>query len=130
MATALTAIFGSEICVAAQPWMHHRNYTAFPGAHGLLGMYMGTRGYTITITGRLRATGVSYAAARLLLQTGINALSLLPGWLPGDYSFMGTTYNSIVFDPPRLIPGDRGKTFHMTGSWVYVDFVCQARSLI
>jgi len=130
MATALTDIFGSEICVAAQPWIHHRNYTAFPGANGLLGMWMGTRGYPLIISGRLRATGASYAVARATLQTGINALSYLPGWLPGDYSFAGTTYNSIVFDSIRLISDNTGKTFHMTASYVYVDFVCQARSLI
>ena len=130
MATDLTSIFGSEITVAAQPWIHHRNYTAFPGAHGLLGMWMGTRGYPLFITGRMRATGANYAAARATLQTAVNAISYLTSSLPADYSFAGITYNSIVFDTFRLIPDGRGKTFHMTSSYVYADFVCQARSLI
>jgi len=130
MATDLISIFGAEINVTAQPWLHHRNYTAFPGAHGLLGMYMGTRGYPLIITGRLRATGVSYAAARATLQTAINAIDNYLAALPADYSFMGFTYNSVVFDTFRLIPGRRGQTFHFTKNWVYVDFVCQARSMI
>jgi len=131
MATDLTTIFGNEINVVAQPRQAARQYTGFAGAHGVIGMLLGSHGYQIIISGTLAATGSSYNAARSTLQGIINDIEAYQ-WAPYDnYSFKGTTYYYIVFDALRLITDGSGKTFHLTSDgYVTCKFVCYARALI
>ncbi len=130
MTTALISIFGSEIKVGFQPHVSQIQYTGFPGAHGLTGMHMGSRGYPIFVTGKLFGTGGSYAVARADLTTWIDAIE---NYLWADleaYTFGGNIFYYVVFESFKLLPR-RGKYFFLTSEGAVVcDFICVLRSLI
>ncbi len=131
MATALTAIFGSKIKVGFQPRKPVLQLTGFPGANGLVGMHLGSRGYPIFVTGQLTGTGASYAAARLSVTATINAIASYIFADPASYSFSGTTYDYVIFTEFRLIPDFGGKFFHYTAEGnVTCQFVATLLSLI
>ena len=132
MATDLTTIFGSEIVVSAQPRLSERQLTAYPGAHGLTGMWMGSRGYLIAITGRIRvdASG-GYSAGRLLLDTAVAAIEQYLYAAEADYSFSGSTYSNAVLEKFDLINDRNGKSYHyVKGNYLIADFVAVMRALI
>ena len=131
MATALTTVFGDEIKVIVQPRQADRQYTGYPGAHGLTGMRMGTRGRQIVVTGRLASSGANYNAARSDLQDVIDDIEAYLNTDAADYSFAGTTYQDVVFDNFQLIPDRWGKAIHWTSEgYATADFICFLRSLI
>jgi len=131
VATALTDIFGDEICVYAQPRQVDRQYVGFPGANGLVGMHMGSRGRQLVITGRLREDGANYQAARTALQAIIDEIEEYLNAELADYSFMGDTYEKVVFDRFNLLPDGKGKLFFMNSAGeVFVDFVCFLRQML
>lgn len=131
MATDLTTIFGSEINVYAQPRAADRQYAGFPGAHGVVGMFMGTRGSRLVISGTLASSGANYNTARANLQAVIDSIEAYLLALPADYSFKGTTYYNVVFDRFELIPDARNKVFHWTSEgYATCLFICIARVLI
>ena len=129
MSTALTSVFGSEIKVAVVPRTSQRTYTGYPGAHGLTTMALGSRGYGLIITGRLRATGASYAAARLTLESSIATIESLQWSDPVDYTYGSSTYYSVVMERFDIIPSS-GKAFRMTKDYVVCDFRAVMRSLL
>lgn len=133
MATNLTTIFGNEIKVYAQPRQPDLQYTGFPGAAGLVGMNMGTRGRQIIVTGTLASFGSNYVNARDNLQDVINTIEayLYPNVEPADYSFAGETYNYVIFEKFQLMPDGTGKAFHFTAEgYVTCRFVYFLRQLI
>lgn len=131
MATALTAIFGSNINVYQQPIRSVRQYAGFAGAHGLAGMHLGTRGRQLVISGHLAVTVAGYNAARAAMQTAVNAIE---AWLladPADYSFAGVTYYAVVLDKLELIPDGNGKVFHWAvGNRLICKFTCWGTSIL
>ena len=130
MSTALTAIFGSEIKVTLQPLRNVRQYSGFAGAHGLLGLYLGTRGRQLTIKGTLASGGGNYTAARTALAAVIAGLETYLAAEPADYSHYGETYTNVVFDKFNLLPDSRGKTFHWTSEgYCTCEFICTATCL-
>ncbi len=131
MAADLTTIFGSEIKVVAQPREAQRSLAGFPGAHGLVSMYLGTRGRSIVVTGILRAAGANYNEARANLQDAIDALEAYQWAYATDYEFKGTTYEQVVFGRLQLLPGAGAKVFHLNAAGeVFARFTCQLRSLL
>jgi len=123
-ATPLTNIFGTEIKVYAQPRQGQRQYAAFPGADGVVGMFMGTRGRQIVITGMLADTGSNYYNARANLQATIDAIEAYQQEPEADYSFAGETYTDVVFDKFQLVPDNNGKVFYWTSDgYVTCKFV-------
>jgi len=131
MAVDFITIFGNEINLYAQPRQADRQYTGFPGAHGLVAMHMGTRGRQLVITGRLRATGSSYSAARSNLQEIIDEIEAYQWADAADYTFKGETYGNVVFDRFNLVPDGQGKAFFMNSiGEVFADFVCYLRIMI
>jgi len=125
MAIALTVIFGSEINVTPQPRQVERQYAGFAGAEGVTAMHMGSRGYQLVISGRLRA------ATRAPLQAGIDAINSYCWSAAGDYSHGGITYSWVVFDKMEISRDGRGKGFHLLGSgWVTCEFTMYARALV
>ncbi len=131
MAVDFTTIFGNEIVVSAQPRRAARQYTAFPGAHGLVGMHMGTRGRPMVVTGRLRKTGTDYSDARSTLQTTIDDIEEYLWADAADYTFKGDTYSNVVFNKLQLLPDSKSKVFHFNSEGeVFVDFVCLLTILI
>ena len=125
-----TALLGNEINVVAQPRVAQRDYHAFAGADGLLSMFHGFRGYTITVTGRNWGTGGSYQIARGNAETGIVLIESYLAAFPDTYTFMGISYFDVVFERFELIPDGTGKAFHSTAEgYVVYDFIAQFRSL-
>lgn len=131
MSIALTSIFGSEIKVVVQPALSVRQYSGFPGAHGLTAMHLGTRGRQLTITGTLAETGVSYATARAALQAVINTIEAYQWSAAVDITHAGCTYYYAVFDRLRILSDAEGKAFHFTSNgYVRCDFIMYGRCLI
>ena len=131
MATPLRNIFGNVIKVVGQPRQIDRQYSGFPGAHGVTGMHLGSRGFQLVIAGTLGASGASYEIARTNLQTIIDAIEQYLFAPPADYSHDGTIYYYVIFDRFALLPDGQGKTFHLTSTgYVTCDYVMYARALI
>lgn len=131
MATDFTTVFGGEIKVFAQPRQARRQYTGYPGAHGLTAMHLGSRGRPIVITGRLAAGGANYNTARSNLQTIINNIENYAWYYPDTYTFKGTTYRNVVLDGFSLVPDGEGKVFHWTSEgFAIADFVARLTQMI
>ncbi|MFA5554907.1 MAG: hypothetical protein WCZ89_02305 [Phycisphaerae bacterium] len=115
MATALTNIFGSEICVTAQPQVAHRQFIGFPGANGLTSIHLGTRGRLISITGRLRASGGTYAQARAALLAKLDAIDelRLPDADVEAYTYHNKTYYDCLLDTFELLRDANGRAIHL-----------------
>ncbi len=129
MSIPLTDIFDNEIIVNVQNWRAQRNYVGFPGANGLLSTYLGTRGYVITVTGRLWASGTDYETARSNLQTIIDEINEIVTWYDDDYTHAGCNYESVVWDVFDLVPiGD--KFIRWDGASCHCNFIAQGRSLV
>jgi len=127
----LTEIFGSEIIVSPQPRIMQRQYAGIPGTEGLLSMTLGTRGRIITITGRLAATGASYAAARANLQTLIDAVEAYEHAEADDYTYGNETFYNVVFDSIQIIPDAQQKIYHfLSTGYVSCRFIAKGVILI
>jgi len=125
MATDLTTIFGNEIKVALKPRRPQRQYYGFAGAHGVTAMHMGSRGFTLVVTGTLRA------ASRPLLESAIAAIE---SWLwagAADYSFYGCLYSNVVWDQFEILTSPDGKAYGLTSTgWVRCNFRMIGRGLL
>ena len=131
MATDLTYIFGTSIRVEKQPRFADRQYTGYPGAHGLTSMFMGTRGYILTIRGRLAAYGPDYDNGRAALQEIIDDIETYLWAEYNDYTFMNETFYNIVFERLLIPVNDKGKQFYWTPEgYVCCEFTCEARGLL
>ena len=129
----LNTIFGADIKVGYSPPVHRRQFAGFPGAHGLTSLYLGTRGYEITVTGTIWTLSEppTYAAARALMQTQIDLINSYGALAPATYTHQGDTYYNVVFGPLKIIPsGGDGKTFHWTAAgYCTCRFSCTLISL-
>lgn len=131
MAINLTLIFGNEISVAVNPRDTERQYAGFAGAHGIVSMFMGSHGYSIAVSGTLRASGANYAAARAALIAAIRVIEAYQWADAADYTFFNDTYENIVWDKLQIIPDNSGKQFHYdTNGECLCRFVMPGRSLI
>jgi len=131
MSTNLTTIFGNEIKVHLQPVIIDRQYSGFPGAHGLTAMHMGSRGYPLTVTGKLASSGVNYTAARAAVRAVIDGIEDYLFADAADYVFFGVTYYSVVWEKFQLLPDGTGKVFHYTSEgYCTADFIMLGRSLL
>lgn len=128
---ALTTILGTtEIITGIEPYQMQRTYSGYAGIDGLTAMNLGTRGYAVPITGKLRVTGAAtYAAARTAMLARINAIAALQSLPAAAYTYGGETYANAIFENFRLLPS--GKTFHWhpDGSMT-VDFTLTLRCLV
>lgn len=131
MTIALTAIFGTNIKVGFQPRKPVLQLTGFPGANGLVGMHLGSRGYPIFVTGQLTGGGESYTLARQSLIATITTIGSYIFADPASYSFSGTIYDYVIFTEFRLIPDENGKFFHYNAAGnVTCQFVAGLLSLL
>lgn len=131
MSIALSTVFGSEINVVVQPRDTERSYNGFPGAHGVTTMFLGSRGRRIQVQGRIACSGANYAAARTNCQQAIDAIEAYE-WAPAtDYTWGTCIYYAVVWEPLRLITGDKGKAFHwVAAGYCYVDFIASGRAIL
>ena len=132
MAIDLTTVFGSEINVVVQPRDVARQYSAFPGAHGITAMHLGSRGRRVRVTGRIATAGASYDAARTNCQIAIDSIEPYL-WAPAaDYNLGSCVFYAVVWDRFGLIErGRRRKVFSYCSPGVVVcDFVADGRALI
>jgi hypothetical protein len=131
MSTALTSIFGNEISVGVSPRNCQKQHYGFAGGHGITEMILGSRGWGFIVTGRLRATGVSYAAARATLITAIAAIEVWQWAGYTDFTFGSDTYQNCSMASLEILRGSNGKMFHWSSSgYVFCDFVAQFIGLI
>ena len=131
MATVLTALFGTELIVGNQPRVAQRQYAGFPGANGVAAMYMGSRGYAIEISGRIRQSGANYAAARALCEAAALVIEQFQSLGAADYIYGNVTYYNVVFEGFQLVPGGRGKLYYQNSAGqVVCAFKIRGRSLI
>jgi len=131
MATNLTTIFGTEIVVSPQARTVERQLSAFAGAHGLTSMFMGSRGYTITVTGRIAAdASAGYNAGRAILEGYITAIEAYQYNYAADYTFRGILYENVIFEKFDIKRDANGKAFHyVKGNYLIADFTAQLRAL-
>ena len=131
MSTAinLQSIFGNEIIVNVGNRLAQRSYRGYVGAHGLTSKWLGTRGYTITVTGRLFAEGIDYATARASLQDDLDAIELITSWLPDVYTFGDCVFDNLIWD--SFQPQLRGpRMFRWDGASCICDFIAVGKGLI
>ena len=131
MAVALTTIFGSEIRVAYQPIEVDRQFSGFPGGHGLVGMHLGSRGHRLTIQGTIAVSGADYPTARAGLRAALDVIETYLSADPADYSFGNEVFYAVVFGPLQLIADSKGKTIHwLKGNYAGCEFICHARCML
>ena len=69
------SVFGNEINVTPSTRKNQVQYTGTAGTHGIVGLALGSRGYTIHVQGVLRSSkNVSYAQGRAELAEKIHFL--------------------------------------------------------
>ena len=128
--TTLNTLFGSEICVNPTPHNPQRQFSGFAGADGLTAMYMGTRGYTVEIAGKLRAAGATYASARAALITvvatveGYQALGAL------NYSYGSEAYYFAIFEGFKVTGGKKKYHYNTQTAKAWCEFSITLRCLI
>ena len=131
MSIELTTVFGNSISVSYQPKKAHRQRSAYSGANGLTDMMLGTRGYSITVTGVLYGSGDNYAAARENILSQIEGIEAYLWDAEEDYTFYNEVYRNVVLDGIELVKsGKDHKTFHRTADgYVMVIFIAHLTSL-
>ena len=129
MSIALTTKFGYEIKVFTQPYLVEIQFVGFPGAHGVTGMNLGTRGKPLVITGKLRYAGSSYDNSRENLDAWIATIEALLWTDAADYTYHGQIYEQVQFTHFELVPDGEGKVYHMTASCVFVNFIIHGHIL-
>ena len=126
----LSSIFGSDINVAGQPRDVERQLTGFPGAAGITAMRLGTRGRRITVSGRIRTAGATYALARAACQAAADAIEAYCSADAANYTHLGTTYYAVVWGPFKLLADSGGRVFNwVAGGYVTASFVMYGRQL-
>lgn len=132
MSTDLIDIFGSNIRVAYDPRIIDRSYKGFTGGHGLISDMLGSRGYLIHVSGRLQATGGTFAENVTALTSTINSIEAYR-YLPADtytYATAGITFNYVIFDKLNIVKDSKGKQFYLcAGGKVICFFTATLRSL-
>jgi hypothetical protein len=116
MATDLTTLLGSELTVGIAGLAIQKTYTGFSGAHGIVSMNHGLRGYQVPIRGLVRITGAaSYNAAMAACNTAINAIAAMQTWTTDTYTYRGSTYYNASFANFKILPRGQ-KTYHYTST--------------
>jgi hypothetical protein len=132
---AFATVFGAEISVAPAMRRNQTQYNGYAGAHGITGMKLGTRGFSIVVSGILRYTASTYAQARIGLGTGLQTIdatyrdAVEDTWTYGSESYANTVYDHIELVPFQGQDGSV-KTFRWNGNQCYVRFVAYFKCLI
>ncbi len=117
----LTSIFGTAITVTPHPRVSQKQRVGFPGAHGVIGIELGTRGRIILVSGQLRATGASFAVAYLAMLALISAIESYQSASSATYTYGSATFYNVDFGDFRLVKrGDR--SFRWTPTGLICDF--------
>jgi hypothetical protein len=131
MSYSMVTVLGSEISVHTGFRRNQAQLNGYAGANGVTGMYLGTRGRPIVVTGVFRYTAATYAAARYGLITAIDTLiSTYTGiaedtWIYGFESYANTVLLSIEIERG----GNGDKVYHWSGSQCWCRFVANFMQL-
>ena len=118
MTTELSSIFGTEIKVTIGPRQASRSYYGFAGVHGVTAMFMGSRGFGLTVTGTIRA------ATRALADSAVAAIEALQ-WLGiNNYSHHGSYYYRVVWEDLEVLKDSAGKSVFLVAPG---QFTCKFR---
>jgi hypothetical protein len=130
MAINFTSIFGSAIKVGFQPRSANIQYTGFPGAHGVAGMMMGSRGYPIIVSGQLRTSGATYRAARTAMILLIESIEKIQFYGYQDYYYGDEWYQYVVFEKLQLLDSNGKEFIYTPEGYCVCQFVAYFRSLL
>lgn len=136
MTVSITTLFGSEIAVNTGYRVNQSQFVAYAGANGVTGMYLGTRGRLIIISGTLRYTAATFEQARYGLISAIDQIvATYTGiaedtWTYGSYeSYANTVLYAI--EPLPIIGADRTtKTYQWNGAQCFCKFNAYLRQMI
>lgn len=130
MSTDLYTFFGThELVVVGQPREIERQYTGFPGAHGLTSMFMGSRGKPVIVTGTIRFNGASYEAARYNLEAYIYNLEQIQWADAADYYWLGSNYYNVVWEKLAFINKSDTTFYWSANGQVMAYFIAVGRQL-
>jgi hypothetical protein len=121
-------VFGSEISVSPAWRNNETQLNGYAGATGVTGMRLGTRGRMITVSGTVRHTDATFAAAKAGLVGDIDSFITTYGAAVEDTWQDGTVnYSNVVFlrmepIPSRKADGTVG-VYHWTGAACYCKFI-------
>jgi hypothetical protein len=130
MSYSMVTVLGTQISVQTGWRKNQSQLSGYAGANGVTGMYLGTRGRPIIVTGIFRYTASTYAAARYGLILAVDAIiATYTGiaedtWIYGSESYANTVMLSI--EPIR----NGNKTYHWNGSQCYCQFVATFQQMI
>jgi hypothetical protein len=134
MSYAFATVFGTEISVNPNLRRVETQYNGYAGANGVTGMRLGHRGYPLVVTGIVRYTSSTYAAARLGLLTAINSTDATYSEdVEANWTYGSETYYNLVYDHMELVPFGAPdgtlKTIRWTGAACYARFIVFFRNL-
>jgi gamma-glutamylcyclotransferase (GGCT)/AIG2-like uncharacterized protein YtfP len=130
MSINFTQVFGSEIKVGFQCREPNNQYAGFPGAHGITGMMMGSRGYPIIITGQLRIGGANYRAARTAMIQLIANIEKLQFYAEQTYTYGDELYMYVVFEKLQLLDSNGKEFMYTSEGYCVTRFIAYFRSLL
>jgi hypothetical protein len=130
MATNLTAIFGTEIKTGIQPREPNNQYTGFPGAHGITGMMMGSRGYPLVVSGQLRTYGANYITARTAMINLIEQIELLQFYAEQTYWYGNEVYEYVAFEKMQLLDSNGKQFMYTSEGYCVTRFIAYFRSML
>jgi len=129
MATQITTLLGNELKTTEAPRVMDRQFASFPGAHGITSITMGSRGWQLVFTGKVRLGGANYAAARAAAQTAIWNIAAMTAWDAGDYTYQNVTYYNCVWTNFRVLGGEKTYVYTSNG-YITVEFTITLQGLL
>jgi len=131
MAYKLTDIFGHGINVTFKPRQGLFQLSGFAGAHGQVGLLMGSAGYHVVITGVLRTNnGFTYAQAR---QVMIQAIENIESWQwagAQTFTYGNETYANCFLQSFNLVDSNGSDFPCVAGGACRTRFVAVLKSLL
>ncbi len=128
----INTVFGDEITVNVQPRQMQVSYSGFAGAHGMTGLMHGSRGYVITVRGRLRSqSGLTYNLARVDLIERMEYLEAFMAYPDQTWTYRKESYWYTRVERVVMLPGSDGRIirYGLDGS-AYATFEAVLRSLL
>ena len=131
MSYALTDIFGTGINVTFKPRQSLRQLSSFAGAHGAVGMLMGSAGYPLIVRGFLRTNNnLSYDVAR---KTMILAVEAIESWQwagAQTFTYRNEVYYNCFLEKFDLLDSNGSDFPFIAGGACRTEFLATFRCLL
>lgn len=136
MSYAIATVFGPAISVNSAWRVNQVQFNGYAGAAGVSGMYLGTRGRSIIVSGTMYYTAATYLQARYGLISAIDAIiATYTGiaedtWTYGSYESYANTVLVELKPLPAVAEDGTIKTYHWNGAQCYCKFNAYLRQMI